>query len=151
MEIFHDTRKHIVGLDRERNAVVVEDQVAEAHEDEQHAREHSELRHKNRCTALVLTAPRMPPRIARASSRFPTESQGCAAMRPVLVNTSNVSVAASTTRVVAAIPNGTGSRLVPGTTLWMRANRLLLIMLSLLRRFPPGRVYIRCAAIPNQK
>src|SRR5215470_4871445 len=78
--------------------------------------------------STVLTAPRIPPRIARASSTFPTESQAWSAMRPELANASSVSVTANKTRAADAIANGTGSKLVPGTTLPIRTNRLAPIM-----------------------
>src|SRR6267142_5780467 len=78
--------------------------------------------------STVLTVPRITPRITRASSMLPTDSQRGSAKTPALAYQSRVRVAANRTRMAEAIANGTGSRLVPGTAL---LTRLAPVMISL--------------------
>src|SRR5215471_4903155 len=53
MENLDDSCENVVGLEGECNSVVVDDQVAEAHEHEQHAREHRQLRLEDGLTPLT--------------------------------------------------------------------------------------------------
>ncbi len=52
-EIFDDARKNVIRLNCECDAVIVNDQVAEAYEHERHAREDCDLRDENACFALT--------------------------------------------------------------------------------------------------
>src|SRR6516165_5578904 len=87
--------------------------------------------------STVLTGPRIAPRIARASSMLPTESQVGKAIRLELANASSVSVAANKMRMADAIANGIGSRLVPGITRPARTKRLAPIRASRPSTAPP--------------
>ena len=65
--------------------------------------------------STVLTAPRLAPRIALASSTLPTESQDGSTMGWEPNNPSRISVVASRITIRPAIAYGTGMRFVPGT------------------------------------